>query len=138
MIKVAETNEEFVNCFKVLSALRPHLDLEEFLSRLVRMSESTGYRLAYLHENGIKAVAGFRMFEWLHTGKYLEIEEFTTKEEERSKGYGGKLFDWALGYAKDHGCKQVRLVSSVSRDRAHKFYLSKGMAFEAKYFSIDV
>lgn len=102
------------------------------------MSASTGYKLVYLIDGDIKAVAGFRISEWLHTGRYLEIEDFITKEGERSKGYGSKLFDWTLGYARENGCNQLRLVSGVSREAAHKFYLNKGMAFEAKYFSINV
>lgn len=69
---------------------------------------------------------------------YLEIEELITIEEERSMGYGSKLFDWTIAFAKENKCKQVRLVSGVSRERAHKFYLNKGMSFEAKYFSLDV
>ena len=138
MIKIANNEQNYAACFSVLSPLRPHLSLDEFLSNVTRMSQSTGYTLAYLLDDEIKAVAGFRMSEWLHTGKYLEIEELITKEGERSAGYGGKLFDWLVDYAKQHDCQQLRLVSGVSRELAHKFYVNKGMVFEAKYFSINV
>lgn len=138
MIKIAECKEELVNCFDVLSPLRPHLNVSEFISAVERLRSSTGYKLAFLLEGEIKAVAGFRISEWLHTGNYLEIEDLITKEGERSKGYGGELFDWVLEYAKDSQCKQLRLLSGVSREQAHKFYLSKGMKYEAKYFSINV
>lgn len=138
MMKFATTKNEIIECFNVLSLLRPQLSLDEFLSSVERMSESTGYKLAYLVEGEIRAVAGIRISEWLHTGKYLEIEELITNERERSKGYGGQLFDWILEYAKEEGCNQVRLVSGVAREKAHQFYLNKGMKFEAKYFSINV
>ena len=138
MIKFAENNTELIECFNVLSPLRPHLSLDSFISSVERMSESTSYQVVYLKDDEIRAVAGFRISEWLHTGKYLEIEELITKEGERSKGYGGELFDWVLEYAKDQECSQLRLVSGISRDQAHKFYLNKGMSFEAKYFSIGV
>ena len=93
MIKFAETKSEVMECFDVLSPLRPHLNLEEFLSSVERISNSTGYKIAYLLDSEIRAVAGIRIPEWLHTGRYLEVEELITNEGERSKGYGGKLFD---------------------------------------------
>ncbi|WP_339075309.1 GNAT family N-acetyltransferase [Teredinibacter turnerae] len=138
MIKIAKTEEEIVECFHVLSALRPHLHADSFVARIDRSKLETGYTLAYFLENDVKAVVGFRISEWLHSGKYLEIEELITKEGERSKGYGGKLFDWIVQYAQKRGGNQVRLVSGVSREEAHKFYIGKGMAFEAKYFSLNV
>ena len=138
MIKIAKTQEEVVKCFDVLSLLRPHLNVDDFVARVSRLESETGYTMAYLFEGEIKAVVGFRISEWLHSGKYLEIEELITKEGERSKGYGGMLFDWALQFAKETNCNQLRLVSGVSRELAHKFYIGKGMVFEAKYFSINV
>lgn len=94
--------------------------------------------MVYLQDGEIKAVAGFRISEWLAGGKYLEIEDLVAKSGERSKGYGGELFDWLVEYAKENGCRQVRLVSRVSRLDAHRFYMRRGMNLEAKYFSMDL
>ena len=63
MIKFAETKSEMMECFDVLSPLRPHLNLDEFLSSVERMSESTGYKIAYLVDIKIRAVAGIRISE---------------------------------------------------------------------------
>jgi GNAT superfamily N-acetyltransferase len=70
--------------------------------------------------------------------KYLEIEDLVSKASERSKGYGSELFDWLTSLAVQQGCRQVRLVSNVRREDAHRFYLRKGMSLEAHYFSINV
>lgn len=79
------------------------------------------------------------MSEWLaFDGKYLEIEDFVTKSGERSKGYGGELFDWLIVQAKENGCNQLRLVSNVARTDAHRFYERKGMARGAQYFSMNL
>lgn len=86
----------------------------------------------------IKATAGIRISSWHHTGKYLEIEELVTTHKERSRSYGSQLFDWCKDYAQVNRCNQIRLVSGVSRVRAHAFYLRKGMTFEAKYFSLSL
>lgn len=137
-IRLANTEDEIKKCFNLLSELRPHLTLSEFLSAVERMAISNNYQIAYLSSQGIKAVAGFRISEWLHSGRYLEIEELITVSEERSNGHGGKLFDWLCSHARENECNQVRLVSGVSRKEAHKFYVNKGMLFEAKYFSLSL
>jgi GNAT superfamily N-acetyltransferase len=137
-IKLVSTNEEIELCYPLMLQLRPHLTQLDFAAAAVRMSQTTNYKLVCLHDNGIKALAGFRLSEWLHTGLYLEIEELVCSEGERSKGYGGLLFDWLCKYAIEQQCKQVRLVSGVKREDAHRFYLRKGMQYEAKYFSLNL
>lgn len=137
-ISLAKTEKEVSDCFSLIAELRPHLTRDEFIRKVSDMSKFSGYELIMLNDCGVKAVAGVRISEWLHTGKYLEIEELITSQTARSKGYGSKLFDWICNYAKQKECRQVRLVSGVSRADAHRFYVDKGMTFEAKYFSLTL
>lgn len=137
-IQLAITPQEITACFVVMSELRPHLSLDGFTVLVARMQKNHGYALAYLDDNGIKAVAGIRIAEWLYAGKYLEIDDLITTAAARSKGYGAMLFDWVADYARDQQCNQLRLVSGVQRADAHRFYLNKGMTFEAKYFSLNL
>lgn len=139
MIKIAETDKEIEDCYAVVSELRLHIARENFLPTVKKLSENTGFRLVYLKDaEGIKAVGGFRIAEWLAGGKYLEIEDLATRDGERSKGYGGKLFDWLVALAKRENCDQLRLVSHVKRFSAHRFYLRQGMIIEAHYFSMSL
>jgi GNAT superfamily N-acetyltransferase len=137
-IQLANTPEEITACFTVISELRPHLSPESYMALVERMQKNHGYELVYLDDNGVKAVAGIRIAEWLYTGKYLEIDDLITTAAERSKGYGAILFDWVANYAREQQCVQLRLVSGVQRADAHRFYLNKGMQFEAKYFSLNL
>ena len=137
-ITVARTEQEILDCYPVMAELRPHVRPDEFLPLVRRLNDVAGFQLAYLNDGGIKAVAGFRISEWLAGGKYLEIEDLVARGGERSKGYGGELFDWLVKHAKENECLQVRLVSRVTRHDAHRFYLRKGMSLEAHYFSMDV
>lgn len=96
--------------------------------------------MAYLRSDGeVKAVAGFRISEWLAVdGKYLEIEDLVTGNNERSKGYGGELFDWLVAHAREKDCTHLRLISNVVRTDAHRFYERKGMSRAAYYFSMNL
>jgi GNAT superfamily N-acetyltransferase len=137
-IKIAESDGEIEACYDVMAELRPHIAATDFLETIRRMQEQCDYQLAYLSDGNIKAVAGFRIAEWLAGGKYLEIEDLVAKGSDRSNGYGGELFDWIVGVAKRESCKQVKLVSHVRRFDAHRFYLNKRMIIEAHYFSMPL
>lgn len=136
-IGIAQTDEEIERCYPVMAELRPHLAPAEFLVRVKRQMKENGFRLVYLVETQqVKAVGGYRIAEWLAGGKYLEIEDLVAKTGERSKGYGGRLFDWLVEHATEQGCDQLRLVSHVNRFDAHRFYLNRRMNIEAHYFSM--
>lgn len=137
-IKIAETDTEIMECFAVLAELRPHLAADSFVETVRRLEASANFRLVYLFDGAVKAVAGIRISEWLYSGRYLEIEDLITTHSARSKGYGGQLFDWVHQHAKANNCHQLRLVSGVARESAHRFYIAKGMVFEAKYFSLAI
>lgn len=138
-IRIAETEEEIVKCYAVMAELRPHISRENFLPQVKRQMESSGFQLVYLSDAlEIKAVAGIRIAEWLVRGKSLEIEDLVATENDRSKGFGGALFDWIVEHARKEGCNEIRLVSHVTRYRAHHFYLNKGMIIDAHFFSMPL
>ena len=138
VISLATTGPEIAACYPVMAELRPHLTATEFVPRVLHLMNTTGFELACLDDGGIKAVAGFRVSEWLHAGKYLEIEDLVATASARSKGYGGQLFDWLAAQAASRSCRQLRLLSGVKRTDAHRFYLRKGMVIEAHYFSMNI
>lgn len=124
--------------YELMGRLRPRLSRDEYLAAVSRLMATTGYRLVGLDDGGLRALAGIRVGEWLHTGRYLEVEELITAEADRSRGYGRTLLAWIADYARGQDCRQMRLVSGVQRADAHRFYEREGMAWEAKYFSMDL
>lgn len=125
--------------FELMSGLRPRLSREDYLAAVPRLMAGTGYRLVALEEDGaLRALAGIRIGEWLHAGRYLEVEELVTAEADRSRGYGGALLRWIADHGRRQGCRQLRLLSGVQRTEAHRFYEREGMTYEAKYFSLDL
>jgi len=137
-INLARTDDEIQGCYPLMVQLRPHFSASEFLMQVKMQMNETNFKLVYLDDEGIKAVGGIRIAEWLAGGKYLEIEDLATIEGERSKGYGGALFDWIVEYAARENCDQIKLVSHVKRFDAHRFYLKKRMVIEAHYFSLGL
>lgn len=137
-IALAVDDREISDCYPVMAELRPHVRPEEFLRRVKRQFEIADYKLAYLAEGEVKAVAGFRVSECLAWGKFLYVDDLVSKDGERSKGYGGELFDWLVAYARREGCDQFHLDSGVQRFHAHRFYLTKRMIIEAHHFGMKL
>ena len=81
----ARTDTEIKKCFEVMSKLRTHLKKDEFL-QLVQQMETEGFRLAYLEDKGtIVAVAGYRIFTNLFSGKNLYVDDLVTSEKRTIK-----------------------------------------------------
>lgn len=137
-ILLAREDREILSCYPVMAELRPHVQPDEFLRRVKRQSEIAGYQLACLVEEEVKAVAGFRLSECLAWGKFLYVDDLVAKSSDRSKGFGGALFDWLVEYARKEGCDQFHLDSGVQRFAAHRFYLQKRMLIECHHFALKL
>ena len=137
-IALAVEDDEIQSCYAVMAELRPHVSADDFLPRVRRQMEIAGYKLAYLSDGEVKAVAGFRVSECLAWGSFMYVDDLVSKDGERSKGYGGQLFDWLVEYARGEGCDQFHLDSGVQRFAAHRFYLAKRMSIEAHHFGLKL
>ncbi len=138
VIAIAKDDDEILNCYPVMAELRPHVPLDQFLSRIRRQQAIADYKLAYVTDGEVKAVAGFRVSECLAWGKFLYVDDLVAKSDDRSKGYGGALLDWLIAYAKDQECEQFHLDSGVQRFDAHRFYLRKRMIIEGHHFGLKL
>jgi GNAT superfamily N-acetyltransferase len=137
-IALAETDAQIAACFDVMQQLRPHLVRDEFVPLIRSMMASDGYKLAFLDDGGVRAVAGFRIMHMLHAGKELYVDDLVSDEKARSKGYGRKLLRWLIARAKREKCLLFELDSGTHRVDAHRFYLRERMIIQAFHFRIDL
>lgn len=132
---LATTEREILNCFNVMSELRPHLEEEDFLSTIEHMNRE-GYQLAYIDlQDEVVAVAGYRIYTNLFMGKHLYVDDLVTAPNFRSKGYGEEMITWLRSEALDKGCHYFHLDSGTHRAEAHKFYFNQGFEIASFHFS---
>jgi GNAT superfamily N-acetyltransferase len=114
--------------------LRPHLVADEFVARIRRM-QAEGFHLALLEDEvAIRAVAGYRYYEKLFSGKNLYVDDLVTDTAQRSQGHGRALLAWLCEQAWAHGCVQLELDSGVQRFAAHRFYFRERLHVSAYHF----
>lgn len=136
-VKLASTDDDLIRAFPAVQALRPNLTVETYLPMVKRMM-SNGFHLAMLElENGnVPAIGGFRIDEMFHRGKGVYVDDLSTLEEHRSKGYGAIVLDFIIAYCKEQGCECIHLDSGVQRFRAHRFYLKYGFDITSHHFAM--
>lgn len=137
-IELATTDADIAACYAVMSQLRPHIAVENFVSQ-VRRQMTQGYQLAAIKAPGRPVgLAGFRVLEYLFSGLTLYVDDLVTDSEERSKGYGDKLMQWLIEHARSRGCVSLQLDSGVQRFDAHRFYLAQRMRISSHHFALDL
>jgi len=138
-ITLAESDDQIRRCFPAMAELRPHVVEGEFVERVRRQQRESSYHLAFIEQSGaVRAVAGFRIAEFLAWGRILYVDDLVTASAERSRGHGKALFDWLVARAKANGCAQLHLDSGVQRFDAHRFYLRHRMSITSHHFSIQL
>jgi len=137
-IKEVNTEEDLIQCFEVMKELRPHHNIDSFITTAEQM-KTEGYHLLYIEDEG-KAVctAGFRFTTTLYDGLIIDFDDFVTVANARHKGYAGMLFDHLVAIAKERSIKTIHLNSAHHRFDAHRFYLNKKMKIIAHHFRIEV
>ena len=137
-VLTANSKEDLCKCFEVMKELRPHHNLESFLTTMEQMQKE-GYHLLYLEDEGRPVcVAGFRFTTTLYDGLIIDFDDFVTIAAARGKGYAGHLFDHLLGIAIERSIKTIHLNSNHLRFNAHRFYLNKKMKIIAHHFRMEV
>lgn len=133
----AESDQQILDCFDAMAYLRPHLERDVFVSR-VRKQAETGYRLLGLRDESgdVHCVAGYRVLQQLHYGGVLYIDDLSTTESVRSKGYGNAMFDYLVQQAKALGLDELQLDSGVQRFDAHRFYFRNRMHISSYHFRL--
>ena len=135
-VQLATSDEDILACHQVMHELRPHIDEEEFVSRVRAQAQVNDFQLAYLRDqNLIVAVAGFRIGYNLAWGHYLYVDDLVTRTTHRSQGFGAILLRWLHDFARKAGCDQLHLDSGLQRKGAHQFYERHGMPNTSLHFA---
>jgi GNAT superfamily N-acetyltransferase len=134
----AKKDREISACYEVMRELRPNLVPHEFLEKVL-LQRKSGYQLVFEStENGVVAVAGFRILSNLAWGKFLYIDDLVTRTSSRSRGYGATLLSDITEYARQQGCDELHLDSGIQRTGAHKFYKNQGMDLSSYHFKLNL
>ncbi|WP_163411560.1 GNAT family N-acetyltransferase [Flavobacterium ajazii] len=134
-IKIAVTNKDIASCWEAMFLLRPMLKEEDFIKKIKKMQEE-GYTLLYILENDKTiAVAGYRFFTMLYCGKMLYIDDLSTLENYRGKGYATILLNYIYDIAKQEKCSSLQLDSGYTRTGAHKLYYKEDFIINAFHFN---
>lgn len=134
-IKTAITDQDIASCWEAMSILRPMLKENEFVQQ-IRELQKEGYTLLHLVGNDkTVAIAGYRFWTMLYCGKMLYIDDLSTVENSRGKGYASALLNHIYEIARQQKCESVQLDSGHTRTVAHKLYFKENFTISAFHFN---
>jgi len=132
------TPSDISKLIPTLLELRPHLQPEEMHEKILSQMKD-GFQLVYAgDEHTAYAVAGFRVLDFLFSGKTLYVDDLVTHSQHRKNGYAGMLMRWMIEYARENQINHFSLDSGTHRKEAHRFYLKHGLDITAFHFAKNV
>ena len=137
MIQIQEalTDNDIQNTWEAMQLLRPHLQEAGYVE-LVKNMMTEGYRLAFIQVDGkVVSVMGYRHLQFLFNGRHIYIDDLSTLEAYRGKGYGSMLLNYVANIAKEKGYRSVTLDSGTHRHNAHRLYMSNGFVIQGYHFT---
>jgi len=135
-VKLTESETDIRRCFPVMRVLRLHLQSEDdFVRRVRAMQEALGWRMIFTEDAGqVVAVAGFRVSDYLYSGKTLYVDDLVALDSHRGKGFAEALMVWMEETARREECQTFSLDSGTHRLPAHRFYHRLKMGISAFHF----
>ena len=132
------TDAQIGECWEAFAQLRPHLDRSSFVE-LVRLQHQDGYRIVALYDDAVACcVAGYRITHFLAWGRVLYLDDLSTIESARNRGYAGRLLEVLKTRAQDAGCRSIHLDTGYARHVAHRLYLRHGFVASCHHFACDL
>jgi len=134
-IKIAITDQDILMCWEAIFALRPMLQPDKFVDQIKEMQKEGYVLLSIIADHKVVSIAGYRIYSMLYCGKMLYIDDLSTLESARGKGYASTLLKHIYEIAAKNECKSVHLDSGHVRTTAHKLYLKEDFIISAFHFS---
>ncbi|QZN97574.1 GNAT family N-acetyltransferase [Symbiopectobacterium purcellii] len=135
-LSIIASDHDYVACFAVMRALRPHLtDAAAFAVQARRQAEQ-GYRLlAAWQGDQVAGLAGYRVQENLLYGRFLYIDDLIAISCARRQGLGGVLIGAMQEEARRQGCGHLVLDTALSNGLAQRFYFRHDLLPKGLHFS---
>jgi GNAT superfamily N-acetyltransferase len=104
-------------------------DAEEIPGRLQKLYSRPGSTVlvAVTASGQVIAAVTEHLFQALHTTEPTAwLTAVVVEENERGRGVGAEIVEYAERWAAEHGARKISLTSATRRQRAHQFYRNHG------------
>lgn len=137
-IKLAESREDFLKCWEVVTVLRPQLDRERYLTHVLHMMDE-GYKMIFI-EVGKMAVAfcGYRKQTMLHRDRGIYIDDLSSLPAFQAKGYASVLLKYVMNEAKQLRLKSIHIQSCPHCQDTRRLYLDHGFHIISEHFALEL
>lgn len=129
------TLHDWASTWPILQQLRGHLVESEALELWQAAAYESGYSLWGAEVTGslVGLLGGRILVDFVH-GRHFYIDDLVVADGKRSSGAGAKMLHWAESYAREQGCKGLRLCTGVDNAAGIRFYERENWRLRAHAF----
>lgn len=128
---------EIDTAFAVLHCLHDHIrDIHQFQD-LVHIQQAEGYRLLGIFEEGkhnAVAICGFRICTNFTLGRYMKIDDLTSRQEAMQYQHISQLLTTALEIAQAAHCTHIQIGNTSNNKDIQNLYLAQNFIPQEQYF----
>lgn len=133
-IRELTTVTEMAAQLETMLELYPNMTQEKYQAYLTEMVPRD-YRQVGVFENGIcLGLTGYWIGTKLWSGKYIEIDNFIVRNQNRSRGIGKMICDYIEHKANELNCSMIVLDAFAGNFPAHRFYYNQGFGPKGFHF----
>lgn len=134
IIELEPGDQQLAAALPVLRELRDHIDEGE-IAGIYETAHAQGLRIAAIFDgDDCRAVAGYRIYTNMTSGRHMYVDDLVTAKRWRSHGYGKLLNTYLVEKARNEGCASIQLDSWVQRREAHHFYFRERYSIYGYHF----
>ncbi|WP_293600215.1 GNAT family N-acetyltransferase [Polynucleobacter sp. 39-46-10] len=124
---IPELVELLQTLFEQEAEFEPNSEAQRNALRKIILDPKIGVVLVARGDEKILGMVNLLFTESTALGSKVAIlEDMVVLDTFRGEGIGSKLIDYAIGEAKNEGCKRITLLADIENTKAQSFYQMKG------------
>jgi ribosomal protein S18 acetylase RimI-like enzyme len=138
-ISELHTKQQILTTYELIHEMYNNISFQDFSYKITEMIKLNNYAVvAGYYQQELVVVAGYWVSMMLYCGKYLQISNFITSQQYRSKGFGSKILQHLQEKAISLQCNKIVLDSYIENKKSHSLYYKQGFYVRGLHFMKDL
>jgi GNAT superfamily N-acetyltransferase len=139
IISELTTKEQMLTTYKLVNELYKNITFGDFAIKITEMIDFHNYKMvAGYHQKELVVVSGYWLALMFYCGKYLQLSNFITSQNQRSKGFGKQILQYLQEKAIALHCNKIVLDSYIENKKSHSLYYKQGFYVRGLHFMKDL
>ena len=139
IISELTTKQQMLTTYQLVNEMYKNISFADFSCKITEMIKISNYKMvAGYYQEELVVVSGYWVALMLYCGKYLQLSNFVTSQNQRSKGFGSQVLLYLQEKAITLQCNKIVLDSYIENKKSHSLYQKKNFYVRGLHFIKDL